>query len=90
MVITIEVPESVCPPKFKLFDRVIHEGKETIVTGMAWYGPWSPLIPGWQYELDEVFNLWSHAGYPQVEDGEMVPENELKPVAINKGGKVNG
>lgn len=90
MVLNIEIPEGVKPPKFRLFEKVSYRGKDQVVTGMTWFGPWSPCGPGWQYDLDEMFGLWKIAGYPNLEDGEMVPEDELRSVVITKGSKTDG
>ena len=78
MLITIELPEGIEKPKFKLFERVEHDGRVCSVVSMRYDQPWLPGSGGWQYELCPMFPLWQDAGCPDYEDGEFVREGELK------------
>lgn len=78
MLITIELPEEIEAPKFKLFERVEHGGRSCSVVSMRYEQPWLSGLGGWQYELCPMFPLWQDAGCPDYEDGEFVRESELK------------
>lgn len=78
MLLKIELPDGIEPPKFKLFERVIHDGRENAVVGIHYTLPWLQGVGGWEYELDPIFPLWQDAGCPDYGDGEYIREDELK------------
>lgn len=78
MLLTIELPDGIKPPKFKLFERLEHEGKTMTVVSIGYYVPWSPTDAGWYYVMDPMFHLWQDAGCPDYDDTMEVPEHALK------------
>lgn len=92
MLLTIELPEGIPAPKFKLFDRLEHKGQTVSVVSMTYEAPWSPTFGGWFYQVDPIFPLWQDAGFPDRDDGEFIPEHALSaPKKAPKGhGKGKG
>ena len=80
MLFTIDLPENIPAPKYKMFERLTHNGQEVAVVGISYALPWLSGFGGWHYQVDPMVPVWMDAGCPDQTDWEVIPEEDLEPL----------
>lgn len=84
MLFTIELPENIPAPKYKMFEGLNRNGQEVAVVGISYALPWFQSFGGWHYQVDPMVPIWMDAGCPDQSDWESIPEEDLELISKAK------